>query len=241
MGLLGSWLNRLYNQAARLNTDHMGELLEAHPQARYLDLGCDDGVWSARWADRIGTPHRFGVEIVEERAELSRTRGFEVRSADLNREIPFADESMDVVTANQVIEHLAEPDRFAEESYRVLRPGGVAVISTENLASWPNVAAVALGQEPFSNSYSKRFWLGNRFSRRYGPLPEEVAAYPHRSVGSYSAISELFVHYGFRRFGSFGVHILPLPVAALRWLRRVDVRHSMYISFVFRKPADASA
>ena len=98
---------------------------------------------------------------------------------------------------------------------------GHAIVSTENLAAWPNIMSLLLGQEPFSNSYSKRLWaVGNRLSRRSGLMPPDVAAYPHVSVGSYQAVADLFARQGFRLESSFGVHILPLPARFLRWLSR---------------------
>ncbi len=40
-------------------------------------------------------------------------------------QLPFANESFDLVFATQVLEHLSEPSMFLEESFRVLRPGGI--------------------------------------------------------------------------------------------------------------------
>jgi len=42
------------------------------------------------------------------------------------------DDSFDVVCSFQVLEHLHEPRRFAEEARRLLRPGGSCFISTPN-------------------------------------------------------------------------------------------------------------
>jgi GT2 family glycosyltransferase/SAM-dependent methyltransferase len=46
------------------------------------------------------------------------------------RSIPIADASVDMVVSFETIEHFAEHDRFISEIRRVLRPGGVLVIST---------------------------------------------------------------------------------------------------------------
>jgi SAM-dependent methyltransferase len=203
-------------------------------RAVVLDAGCGDAANTLRYLDGGSV---VGIDGYGPSCRAAREAGLVVIQADLERDWPIADCSVDAVSANQVIEHVMDTDHFAQECYRVLRPGGVALISTENLAAWTNIAVLLLGQEPFSNSYSKRLWaVGNRLARRSGPLPDEAAAYPHRSVGSYQAVNDLFVHYGFRRTSSLGVHILPLPALALRWLRRIDVRHSMYITLLFQKP-----
>lgn len=45
------------------------------------------------------------------------------------QDITFDDESFDVVVAIEVFEHLSDPTQAASEVYRVLRPGGHALIS----------------------------------------------------------------------------------------------------------------
>lgn len=83
--------------------------------------------------------------------------------ADLDAPLPFEDGAFDLVVSNQVLEHLVDTDLFVSEIRRLLRPGGVAVVSTENLASWHNVAALVLGWQPFSlgNVTARRPGLGN--------------------------------------------------------------------------------
>jgi len=43
--------------------------------------------------------------------------------------LPFHNRTFDVVIATQLIEHLAHPDLFFEESSRVLRPGGLLIVT----------------------------------------------------------------------------------------------------------------
>jgi SAM-dependent methyltransferase len=47
--------------------------------------------------------------------------------------LPYADASFDVVLCTQVLEHLYEPDRAVREIHRVLRPGGLALVSTHGV------------------------------------------------------------------------------------------------------------
>jgi len=53
--------------------------------------------------------------------------------SDLNSYFPFQSQSADAVHANQVIEHIGDPRFFAAEIHRILRRGGVAVITTPNV------------------------------------------------------------------------------------------------------------
>jgi 2-polyprenyl-3-methyl-5-hydroxy-6-metoxy-1,4-benzoquinol methylase len=73
-------------------------------------------------------------------ADKARDRGIEIVGHDLNHFFTLPDHSVDVVTANQVIEHLADTDQFVSELRRVLRPSGTLVVSTNNLASWHNIS-----------------------------------------------------------------------------------------------------
>lgn len=46
--------------------------------------------------------------------------------------LPFRDDAFDVLSALQVIEHFEYPESFLEEAGRVLRPGGLLLLSTPN-------------------------------------------------------------------------------------------------------------
>jgi ubiquinone/menaquinone biosynthesis C-methylase UbiE len=50
--------------------------------------------------------------------------------------MPFADNSLDLVTCNMVVEHLDKPGRAFAEVARCLRPGGAIVVITPNLLNY---------------------------------------------------------------------------------------------------------
>jgi 2-polyprenyl-3-methyl-5-hydroxy-6-metoxy-1,4-benzoquinol methylase len=55
-------------------------------------------------------------------------------SFDLSDEFPIVSESFDVVYANQIVEHIIDDGKFLEECFRILKPGGILVLSTPNIA-----------------------------------------------------------------------------------------------------------
>jgi 2-polyprenyl-3-methyl-5-hydroxy-6-metoxy-1,4-benzoquinol methylase len=63
---------------------------------------------------------------------------------DLNKPLSNHDNAFDVVVAAEVIEHLENPRFMIREIFRILRPGGTALITTPNNESWRSLAALLL-------------------------------------------------------------------------------------------------
>jgi ubiquinone/menaquinone biosynthesis C-methylase UbiE len=64
--------------------------------------------------------------------------------ADLNHYFPLASNSVDTVLANQVIEHILDPYHIVSEIYRILKPEGVAVITTPNIRYVKNLWRIVI-------------------------------------------------------------------------------------------------
>jgi SAM-dependent methyltransferase len=86
--------------------------------------------------------------------------------------LPHADASLDAVTAPQILEHLPDPQAMLNEIARVLKPGGVLVVSSRNLWSaygwlWARreSRAPVPNQGPFRPIPAPRLrgWLAARF------------------------------------------------------------------------------
>ncbi len=63
---------------------------------------------------------------------------------DLNLAAPIANESFDLIVAAEVIEHLENPRHMIREFFRLLRPGGAAVLSTPNTRSLRSLITFAM-------------------------------------------------------------------------------------------------
>lgn len=98
---------------------------------RVLDAGCGEGYGAAilagTAAEVVGVDRDGGVV----RHASSRYPGVSFEVGDLTA-IPFPGRSFDVVAALQVIEHLERPREFLDECARVLKPGGLLILSTPN-------------------------------------------------------------------------------------------------------------
>jgi ubiquinone/menaquinone biosynthesis C-methylase UbiE len=109
---------------------------------RCLDVGCG----SALVADRIldidahYTGIDFGGHHVVYALEKLRQSGGRLQSSVARgdgEQLPFRDETFDVVVMSEVIEHLMQPERAVWEVARVLRPGGVFIMTTNNASEAP--------------------------------------------------------------------------------------------------------
>ncbi|MGW6708935.1 bifunctional 2-polyprenyl-6-hydroxyphenol methylase/3-demethylubiquinol 3-O-methyltransferase UbiG [Streptomyces sp. NPDC054956] len=96
--------------------------------AQLLDVGCGGGLFGPHLA---GKGYRVvGVDLSAKSLDEALRHGFdEVVRADI-AELPFEDESFDVVTAGQCLEHVPDPYGVVAELCRVLRPGGTLIVDT---------------------------------------------------------------------------------------------------------------
>ena len=234
--MLNAFLTRMYAAASDLNRANLISLLRAGTLGnaeRLIDIGCDDGAWTAQLAQAAGAREVHGVEIVAEAAEAAEQKGIRVWRIDAN--VPLQgvpDDSFDAVHSNQVIEHVTDVDTFVSEIYRILKPGGYAVVSTENGSSWHNVGAAVLGWQIFSstNVSGRVAGLGNPFALQRGKAAFSPA-WRHKTIFNYRGLLEMFVVHGFREVTMRGAGYFPLPA----WLGRLDVRHSAFITIGARK------
>jgi len=127
------------SRVARRRLNAIAALLGRRPQdVRLIDVGCSRGHFVRTAAD-LGF-RAEGVEPAPHIAAAARAAGLNVYTG-LLEEQRFPERSFDAVTLFEVIEHLREPRKLLTECRRILKPGGVLLLSTGNTASW-TVAAM---------------------------------------------------------------------------------------------------
>jgi SAM-dependent methyltransferase len=123
-----------HDQVSRRRLKTILRLLGTAPAAtRLLDVGCSSGAFLAA-AARMGF-QVAGVEPSPEAAETARHAGFRVFSG-LLEEARYPEGGFDAVSLIEVVEHLRDPRALLTECRRILRPGGIAMVSTPNATSW---------------------------------------------------------------------------------------------------------
>jgi SAM-dependent methyltransferase len=201
-----------------------------------VDCGCGDGRITSDLAAGIGFSKAVGLEIDEETGRQASALGIEVVASDLNESIPLEDGYADAAVANQIIEHLRDTDRFLSEVHRILKPGGLFVLSTENMSSWHNILAAVMGWQPFSitNISALSSGVGNPIALHRGeqgvPVPMQ-----HLRIFAPRALCELGSIHGFETACVMGAGYFPFRGKTACWLSTHDPRHSMFVTVALRK------
>ncbi len=197
MGIIKRMVFNLQRSMDIENRKALLSICDRDSARRLLDCGCGDGEFTLELGKRIGAGELHAFEIADEYRQQAERRGISVCPADLNEPLPADDESFDVVCANQVIEHLHHTDLFIKEVWRILKPGGCALIGTPNLAAWHNIAFLLMGQQPLTAFVSDEVYdVGNSFGRKRG-LRRTVEHPGHLRIFTYRALREIFEHHGF--------------------------------------------
>lgn len=96
---------------------------------RVLDIACGTGYGLEILAAAARAV--VGVDANWDAARMAASQARDVILGDGAR-LPFPDAAFDAITSFETLEHLEERDRFLSELRRVLKPGGVCVLSTPN-------------------------------------------------------------------------------------------------------------
>ncbi|MFC4531690.1 class I SAM-dependent methyltransferase [Sphaerisporangium dianthi] len=110
------------------------ELRRLGPPGRALDIGAAGG-----GNTRVLVGHGWDALVADfsqTAVDLARERGLQAIHADA-RNLPLPDGHFDLVLAFDVLEHIQEDDLAVREIFRVLRPGGTALITVPcDMALW---------------------------------------------------------------------------------------------------------
>ena len=113
----------------------LARIVETQPRdAAILDIGCGGGEFLSACRDRAFS-RLLGSEFSSAAREQCRDRRLAVTAQTLE-ELIDEGRQFDVVTAFQVLEHVADPLFFLQSVHRLLRPGGTFLCGTPNADSF---------------------------------------------------------------------------------------------------------
>lgn len=139
-----------------------------HPGSKWLDIGAGSRIHGG-WIPPLQP---------ELRAKAAMLIGFDVHGLHLRQHpflsggavgfaerLPFRSASLDLVTANMVLEHLVEPLTVFQEICRVLKPGGSFVFVTPN-RSHPVIRVLAILMGPKGRKFLAKIVENKRDAER---------------------------------------------------------------------------
>ncbi|MFC1928994.1 arsenite methyltransferase [Chloroflexota bacterium] len=133
-----------------------------------LDLGSGGGIDCFLSAQKVGTQGKvIGLDMTQEMIQLARENAQKIGASNVEfrlgemEHMPVADNSVDVIISNCVINLSPDKDAVFKESYRVLKPGGRLCVSDivllgelapeikNDLSNWVSCIAGALPQDKY--------------------------------------------------------------------------------------------
>jgi len=183
------------------------------PKGDCLDIGSGNG----QLLRLIAARYSLNPYACDYTNQLMETPTQSVDIANLNREIlPYADNRFGLVTCVETIEHLENFRAVVREIYRVLKPGGFAVISTPNIL----------------NLRSRLRFLSSGFYNLFGPLmldePNIQGTRGHINPINWFYLAHALLSAGFQnlrvtvdkyqRRSLLALAFLFLPIRAANWI-----------------------
>lgn len=175
----------IHSEIMRSSKVYTLNLLPRENHLKVLDIGCGTGINSLIIRD-LG--HEVvGLELSKAALRAYLDKGFEGLNADIETNLPFLDDVFDLIFASEVIEHIFNFELLLNEAFRVLKPGGILILSTPN-------------------SY---FWV-YRILYFFGKTAKELQHPDHVQFFNKKKLSNYIKSAGFRKFSVSGRHMYML-------------------------------
>jgi SAM-dependent methyltransferase len=193
------------------------EALKKDKPGRLLDIGCGDGDYAKRMHD-LG----FDVLAADMNKDKFKYNGLiPYQVCNVTESLPFENNSFDYIILAEVIEHIRNPFSVIKELVRILRPGGILMISTPNILSLKSRFRYLIEgsweyfREPPLEHAKKALWELHVIPWRYHELEYLLSENGLNVEGVYSSIKE---GYGYSFF--FPLIYLQLTSKAARSLKK---------------------
>jgi ubiquinone/menaquinone biosynthesis C-methylase UbiE len=158
------------------------------PGIRVADVGAGEGFFSQLLGEQVrtklGLEPRDVITASDIFPEYFRYPAIRCEKISSDGRLPYADASIDIACSLEVVEHVEDQFAFTRELHRILKPGGMAIISTPNIL----------------NINSRWRYLHSGFTVLFDPLLLSSADPVHTS-GHIDPVSYYYLAYQLRRAG----------------------------------------
>ena len=161
-----------------------------HKNKTILEVGCGRGDFSillSKQGARVKAID-FSLTVIEavHKKNLAHKTDVNFVVADAQN-IPFQDNGFDLIYSFECLEHIAEPQLMLNECYRVLKPNGKIVLTTEN----------------YSNAIAYAFLY---YKLRRIPFDSGSGIQPIENFFLFWKVKKMFLKAGFKKIVFFGSH-----------------------------------
>lgn len=126
-----------YEEHCRMFEINYGRFIPENKDCKILDIGCGAGHF-LYFLQKKGYKNFLGIDISEQQSEYCKKNVTErVENVDTFLYLEGKDNSYDVITANDLIEHISKDNviSFLSLINKALKPGGVCIMKTPNLGN----------------------------------------------------------------------------------------------------------
>ncbi|MDQ6955145.1 MAG: class I SAM-dependent methyltransferase [Mariprofundaceae bacterium] len=145
---------------------------QSNAQTRIVDLGCGPGTNVFDVYDMCADFKQvawFALDLNQREAAMGASRStYRVQERHMQAvhfmagdifNLPFADNSIDILISSEVVEHLPDPLPALAEMQRVLKSGGYAMVTTPNPRNLPEILGYAMDKLT-GGGFKKMYWKG---------------------------------------------------------------------------------
>jgi ubiquinone/menaquinone biosynthesis C-methylase UbiE len=183
------------------------------PGENFLDIGCGTG--TLLYQAKRHYSNVWGLDLAISEALKNQDGQFHLREVDVDKTgLPFEDDFFDTISALDVIEHVFDPVFLLEETYRVLKKGGITIYTT------PNVRAL---RHLFQLTFKGRF--PNTSNEKIGFDGGHLHYFTHADL------RELFKSAGFKEVQTTGLMTPDGRFATIKRLLRKGLNTSIIKEF----------
>ncbi len=185
-----------------------------------LEIGCGEGYGAATLSASVKSITGVDVDpaiiLHAEKKYGSANCLFKVYDGN---QLPFANHSFDAIVSLQVIEHIMNDEQYLGEIVRVLRPGGVLILTTPN-----RVYRLKPGQKPWNRFHVREYEM-NELKKLVGKFFDSIECLGIRATDEIQRYEFAKVKSGFYRYDFLNLrHYVPDSVKV--FLRKLVVKNS---------------
>jgi len=158
---------------------------------KLIDIGCGDGYLLKEIAKDFPQIDLFGIDLSENRVETAKKfvprAVFKTGDA---QDVPFKDETFDIVVCSEVIEHCPDDMKVLAELYRILKTNSFLILTVPNLYTLESISKLLIGKRIAPPPYHLREYSYNQLIRKIKESGFKILKF--QSIGFYIPKMSLF-------------------------------------------------